>query len=415
MRRVLVFSFAIVAYIAFGFMKYDDRELIYNNNTIVLMMSLIHFLISTIIYTIFGNHNKLFKELESQIIKTNNTINQLNSAHTELKNSKAITDSMYELSQEVLKNEDFSKVLQMVLDKAVTLIPKSQAGSILVLEDGQMHYKAAKGYNLKNLQKIILDPSELYQATLDDMYSPYIIKNLKTFDEVQMGKDKSEKLWESAVKVAKSCMTCSFKYGEEFYGSINMDNFESEDIFNDKDMYMIKQLAHEIEILISIHMLYKKSIDSSRIDYLTGAFTRKYTMSQIEELIENDSSCFGVCIFDINDFKMVNDKFGHDAGDKCLTYFSNAIKEAKSKNSIFGRFGGDEFLLVVKDASREETIKEINSLKKWFDNNTFDCNKESKRISFAAGYAMFPEDGNSIMELIKIADINMYKDKKNRL
>ena len=414
-RRILIYSFILVSFFGFSQLISGFGYSSLKDNMIIAMFTLICFIVSTIIYQIFKNHNKALDILSKKNLDFRKVIERLRETHQELKQSKIITDTMYDLTQEVLKNEKLDDVLQIVLDRAVDLIPNAQAGSILVLDESKMKYVAARGYKLHNLQKIELKPEELFQATLEDKYQPYIIRNLEVFDEVHIGKEKTERLREEAATIAKSCMTCSFKYNDEFFGSINLDNFDDENIFSEKDKYQIKQLANELEIIISVHKLYEQAIRPTKYDDLTNAYTRKYCIKLLMKMVNSKKSDpISICTIDINDLKRINDKYGHDIGDKYLTFFADSVRSVQFDDYIFGRVGGDEFLLIINRADKDEALKKIIRIREYLYKNAFIHGKFKETITFAAGISVYPQDDVIVQELIKLSDRRMYEDKHNQ-
>jgi diguanylate cyclase (GGDEF)-like protein len=412
LRRIVVFVFASLSYILLSYYAYGFTDNFYLDIKLAIMVSLIVILASTIYYQLHISHQKSIKDLDKKNAGFSIAIEKLKQTHNSLKISKSITDSMYELTQEVLKNERIEDVLQLVLEKAAALIPNSQAGSILLLDGKELKFVAATGYDLKNLQRIRLKPEETFQSALEDKYEPFIVKNLKVFDEGLMAKEKAKKLLEENASIAKSCMTCSFKYQDEFFGSINIDNFDSEDAFLNEDKYLIKQLAREIEIIISVHKLYEQALRPTKYDELTQARTRRYCMHLLKELIDNDKNIIiSICTIDINNLKQVNDDFGHDIGDKYLFEFAEAVRNANIKENIFGRVGGDEFLLIFNHLGKEETLKQIDIIKKYLKKHLIEVQNKKIEISFASGIVVYGVDGTEIGELIKLSDKRMYEDK----
>ena len=410
-RRIVVFSFSAVAYIILSYFSYGISENFYLDITLTVMISLIVFIASTILSLLHYSHKNVIDDLDQKNVEFGLAIENLRRNHTSLKISKEITDNMYELTLEVLKNESIDVVLQMVLEKAAILIPNSQAGSILIMEDNLMKFVAANGYDLEKLKSIELKPEETFQASLVDKYEPFIVKNVEVYDEVHMGKDKTKKLKDNFT-ISKSCLTCSFKYQNQFFGSINIDNFDSEDIFSNDDKYLIRQLAREIEIIVSVHKLYEQAVRPTKYDELTQARTRRYCMHLLRELINIDkNSVISICTIDINNLKTINDDYGHDAGDKYLFEFSEAIRNSDITKNIFGRVGGDEFLLIFNKLTRLETIEQINVIKEYLKKNLLSISDKKVEISFASGISVYGVDSIEIKELIKLSDKRMYEDK----
>ena len=415
-KRLLIYLYSFALFNALSLIILSQSSYSYDYLIFSFMAIVLGFITSSIHSKVYSHQKSLILELNDNDKRTASSIKELENSNTALKQSNNITAAMLKLTQEVLKNEKIGSVLQLVLDEAMNLIPNSQAGSILILrEEQKMEFIAARGYSLEKLRKVSLQYEDLYQATFEDPYKPTIIENLKVFDEIHLSKEKSKAIFAESVNVAKSCLTCSFKFEDKFYGSINIDNFDSTDVFKENDLYLIKQLSKELEIIISIHNLYEKAIRPTKFDELTEAHTRTYTMKKLRELIRS-GKCerISICTIDVNQLKSINDRFGHDVGDKYLSYFADSIRNADITENVFGRVGGDEFLLIFCGLNQEETLKQIKTIKKFLKDNKFVNDDYKGEITFAAGVSVLPDDGEEIIELIKLSDKRMYEDKREQ-
>lgn len=412
-RRLLVFSLIWINYLFVQIVLFDMDQDVVKNHSFSFVLTFVAFLGASILYRVYASYGMTHKALVNQNDKSNLLIERLRFTNVELRQSKDITTSMLEMTREVLQNDQLEDVLQLALANAVNLIPNAHAGSILIKDGERMKYVAAQGYELENLQKISLKFEDLFQATLDDRYMPTIIKNLELFDEGHIGKEKTAKLKEEAAVIAKSCLTCSFSYDNEFFGSINIDNFEEENIFTNNDLILIKQLAQELEIIISIHKLYEQALRLTRIDELTGVKTRRYILQLLQEMLNQPlDQPIAVCSYDSNQLKEVNDHFGHDVGDQYLVYFTKAMLKARLKKHLTGRMGGDEFIMIFAGLSSDEAKAEINKLRRYLKENPFRHEDMAIEISFGAGVAVAPDDTKDMNELIRISDRRMYQDKQ---
>jgi len=416
-KRIFIFAFAFIIYL-FGYLVKNgfDAEWPRHLGGITLS-SIISYIIATIHYKMYYHQKIIIDDLNISKNKTLKTINTLEQRNEELKQSHKITATMLKLTQEVLKNDNIADILRLVLDETMELIPNAQAGSILILkENHKMKYVAARGYSLENLNKIDLYYEDLYQATLKDKFEPTVIKNVKVFDTIHVGKQKTEHLWSDVKEVAKACLTCSFRFEGEFYGSINIDNFDSVDAYTEYDKYLLKQLAQELEIIISIYSLYEKALRPTKYDELTQAYTRRYCMKLLGKTIEenNNNSPISVCTLDIDSLKEINDEFGHDIGDKYLAFFSSSVQKSLNSENIFGRIGGDEFLLIFDGIDYEQAVKQIDLIRQYFKKNKFIAGKCKKEVLFSVGIATYPMDGKDIFKLIKISDNKMYENKRTK-
>ena len=163
--------------------------------------------------------------------------------------------------------------------------------------------------------------------------------------------------------------------------------------------------------------LEKKLEKLANFDVLTGCYARGYGLSLFERQIKSaqrHKTSILLLYLDLDRLKYINDTFGHKEGDKALKEAAKFFKSTLREIDIICRMGGDEFLLIFPDSSLNDVplIKErITNKLKEFNKN---LNKPYK-ISFSIGLSCYnPSNPLSIEELIKIADENMYKDKKKK-
>ncbi len=415
LRRLWLFSYALVLFNVINYITEGFNSVFFNNllrSSIVVSIGFIIAIIHNLTYT---SEIKVANALDRKSKEQLAAINKLEKSYKDLSISQRITERMLEITEEILANEDLDDVLQIVLEEAIKLVPKAQAGSILISRNNKIVFVAAHGYNLNLLKKVELEFDDLFQSTIENKYEATIIQDVEVFDSAHLNAQKMNGLREVDTQMALSCMTCSFKWNDEFFGSINLDNFDSKDIYNEEDKYLLQQLVKEIEIIISIHKLYEQAIRPSKIDELTKAYTRKYGFSLIENMIsKNQKLNYSLCFIDLNNLKEVNDDLGHDAGDRYLQHFGESAKKVKIKENIFSRLGGDEFLLVFKNINKENAENEINVLREYLKNNPIEIQGKTLVVGFASGISEYGIDSKDTYELVKIADKRMYENKQQQ-
>ena len=413
-KRLIVFGVASAGFIGLSWLKFGQSANFQNDLKIASMLFFLMFIASTILHQIHFSHQGVIKDLNTKNKNIENQNQEISDFHSSLRDSMKITETMLDMTQEVLQNESIEDVLQIVLDKSMNLIPHSQAGSILMADydSDNLKYVAANGYDLAELQKVVFKKNETFQSAAKDKFEPFVVNNIKDFNSMRIGKEKSENLKNLDHIYAKACLTCSFKYNDEFFGSINIDNFDDHNIFTENDLYLIKQLAQELEIIISVHKLYEKAIRPTKYDELTQAKTRRYCVKLLRDLIKNHpTEPVSIFTIDINNLKEVNDEYGHDVGDKYLFEFAEAVRNSKIEENIFGRIGGDEFLLIFRNQNQERSMEQIQVIRDYLHNNTFVIDGNKTEITFAAGVAIYTKDSKDVNELIKLSDKRMYIDK----
>jgi diguanylate cyclase (GGDEF)-like protein len=150
-------------------------------------------------------------------------------------------------------------------------------------------------------------------------------------------------------------------------------------------------------------------------DPLTGLFNRSYLEETLEREISRairNQSTVGIIMMDLDHFKDVNDTFGHDAGDFLLREVGQFLSTHVRKHDIVCRYGGEEFTLILPDASLEDTAQRAEQLRRRareIDANYEGCDLGSVR--FSLGVASFPKDGSSAAAVLKEADRSLYRAK----
>ena len=145
-------------------------------------------------------------------------------------------------------------------------------------------------------------------------------------------------------------------------------------------------------------------------DSLTGMLNRTGFNEQFDRYLSKEGSkrCIGIML-DVDNFKFINDVYGHALGDKVLKKLSESIKKTFSDNSILGRNGGDEFCIILKDTGIDEAKKQIESFCK--AKRGFKYKGKEYNYSISLGYAEYPLHSEKGSELLRCADMALYEVK----
>jgi len=156
---------------------------------------------------------------------------------------------------------------------------------------------------------------------------------------------------------------------------------------------------------------YEKLLQQAQKDVLTGLFNKGTTENFITEYLLNDSLVSkkqALFIIDIDGFKAINDNLGHLFGDAVIAELAKTIQSSFRNSDIVGRFGGDEFVALLKNINTEEIIQEkawelVENLRR-----EYKADKEKYQVSASIGIAVCPDSGNTFAELFEKADKAMY-------
>ena len=119
---------------------------------------------------------------------------------------------------------------------------------------------------------------------------------------------------------------------------------------------------------------------------------------------------FAVIFLDLDHFKQINDVYGHSIGDQVLIGFAGVLKASTDNEVVLGRFGGDEFIILIKDVQRVETV--IKAIYQNLDNDFIFCGRRVF-LSVSMGIAVYPLDGEQPDDLLRNADTALYESKRS--
>ncbi len=170
-------------------------------------------------------------------------------------------------------------------------------------------------------------------------------------------------------------------------------------------------------LFFAIYRLYTKVLELKSVDTLTGAWQRGFGLGLVDKLIarrDKRETPLSAIFIDIDNFKKINDTFGHDVGDKVLSTVAQLIKDRLRQKDIFLRYGGEEFLVILPDTGLKGAMKLAEDIRRRVEQ----ANLEGiGKITVSIGVAQMRR-GEEVIELINRADEAMYKAKakgKNRV
>lgn len=198
-------------------------------------------------------------------------------------------------------------------------------------------------------------------------------------------------------------------------------------LFVEYSAHPLRENERLIGAVVTVRDITEKKATASRLEHLayhdplTGLPNRLMLLDRLSQSMARSVECasFGAVVFiDIDNFKNINDVFGHEVGDRILCDVANSLKANLGDADILARFGGDEFVAVLDDlgpdvdAARRRTNSTLNDLHQCLARQRFgdDCNVA---VTASFGIAVFPERSISATEFIRRADIAMYRAKKH--
>ncbi|MFN4268233.1 MAG: diguanylate cyclase domain-containing protein [Fervidobacterium pennivorans] len=369
--------------------------------TIKEIFLILLFLVLIVSITLFVNEFKTQK-----LLKMEETLN---------KSLEAIT----ELTQGLLKGI-LAPSYQFILEKAVEIIPGAQAGSVLIKNGDYYEFAACVGYDFAQLSKVKFKPEELAQS-LDGQVK--IITHLDEFDSTKIMDERQEILVKyGRISEIKAMLSVPISVENEIVAFLNLDNFEDEKAFNEFSIRIATVFANQVGVVFErIKLENELQKQKEYLEYislrdpLTNLPNRRALENEAERMLalanrEGKQVC--VVYVDLKNFKPVNDRFGHKAGDYVISVVAQRLSSVMRKSDFLARVGGDEFVYLLYDCKEYVQFVErvINELEKpiQYEENTIN-------VSANFGIAIYPKDVTSFGDLLLKADVAMYYAKNNNL
>jgi two-component system cell cycle response regulator len=174
----------------------------------------------------------------------------------------------------------------------------------------------------------------------------------------------------------------------------------------------IKNYLEAAKPVIESRILMDKLRETSLKDGMTGLYNRRFLEEFIDQFMnqaKRSSEMYSVLMLDVDYFKKVNDTYGHDVGDRVIVEIGKVLQESIRESDLAIRYGGEEFVVLLYNASEEGTFNVAQKIHSAFANIIFEVgNGETMQKTMSIGISKFPTDADTIWKCIKFADTALY-------
>jgi diguanylate cyclase (GGDEF)-like protein/PAS domain S-box-containing protein len=204
---------------------------------------------------------------------------------------------------------------------------------------------------------------------------------------------------------------------DKVIGAMAVQSYTDSKLYSKKDIKIMEFISNQVATAIERKRMEEELKRLAHYDTLTGVCNRGYGLELLQrqlKLSKRDKSPLLLAYSDLDNLKDINDEFGHEEGDRVMVQVAKLFKSILREVDIITRMGGDEFLLIFLDSS----LNEIPIIRKRLSKELARLNQISKKpykIGFSLGFSNYDPTNPQLMdELIRIADQNMYKEKKRK-
>lgn len=230
----------------------------------------------------------------------------------------------------------------------------------------------------------------------------------KTDLEIRKDKDNAAKALEQDKKIIETGKGCNYIIEVRLDGNLEyLEIFKSPVRNDDGEIIGIVGLINNVTDRI---ILQKQLEKYAQTDIMTGLYNRRYLEYWLEHEINPDIYPISIISADCDGLKIINDTYGHYAGDEYIRMSAMIFKTDTPENAVIFRMGGDEFLIILPNTDEESAKKCTDRM-----NDTAKDNKiRGAELSISFGICTVESSRDDIMNAVKIADKNMYSKKESK-
>jgi len=185
----------------------------------------------------------------------------------------------------------------------------------------------------------------------------------------------------------------------------------------DEERVYVSMFADQLSTVLQNAALLDSSRNGTWVDHLTGIANRIYFQQRFESEIRrtgNYRQALALVMFDIDEFKRINDTHGHRAGDVVIKKMAEIVKKNTRGGDLVGRYGGDEFIVLITSTNENQAISFAEKLRELIaaTDIAIPGTEVPVRITVSGGLAMFPRHGQSTTDLFRAADDALFESKR---
>jgi diguanylate cyclase (GGDEF)-like protein/putative nucleotidyltransferase with HDIG domain len=317
--------------------------------------------------------------------------------------------ALYQLAQTMGTSLGVSDTMEVISSQLTNLVPFSACALFLYTEATEtLHCRFATGTDSELIQQLSLRSGQGLTGWVARNRRPVV--NARPIADLEAAGSTLPTALESA-------LVCPLLYGGRLIGTLGVYH-TTPGFYRDDHRRLLDRVCEQAAAVIHNSIVFEQTQQASLTDPLTGLpNTRFLFMHLARELAraERLRSHVSLLVMDLNDFKGINDTYGHHAGDRALREVADVLRSTIRPYDICVRYAGDEFIVVLSGCGGDEAEYKQQELQHAVEAIVFEA-APGKRVplTISAGAATFPDDGTTYESLLAKADSRMYRDKGQR-
>lgn len=311
---------------------------------------------------------------------------------------------------EINSTLELDKVLDLIIQKAIQVV-KAERGSLMLFDHKkeELYIKSSVRLSKKTVSAVRIKPGEGIAGWVFKEGKPLLVKEGE--------KDPRFKKFENEDEELKSIISVPLKIKDQVIGAINVDNKRKGDFFNKDDLRLLSTFANQAAIAIQNAKLHQEIKQLAITDDLTGLYNFRYIKDRLDEEVKRAQRfkhLLALIMADIDHFKEFNDNYGHLAGNKVLQNIADILRSNIREVDIVGRFGGEEFIIILPEANKKEAHKIAERIRIKVEDYNF-INKKShpnEKVTLSLGVTSCFQESITPQGLIYKVDQALYQAKR---
>ena len=317
--------------------------------------------------------------------------------------------ALYQIAQTMGTKLAVSDTMTLISSKLSNLVPFSACALFLYSPSReQLQCRFATGTDAELIQQLTLRSGQGLTG--------WVARNRRPLVNARPGTD-LEAMGSKAPTVLQSALVCPLVFNDRLIGTLGVYHTDPS-FYREDHARLLDRVCEQAAAVINNAIVFEQTQEDSLTDPLTALpNTRSLFQHLARELAraERHESEVSILVMDLDDFKEINDSFGHRVGDWALREVARVLRGAIRPYDMCVRYAGDEFVVVLSGCGRNEAESKRLELQAAVARILLDIEAERRvPLSISAGTAVFPHDGDNYDALVAKADRQMYEDKSRR-
>ncbi|MDP2949438.1 MAG: diguanylate cyclase [Chloroflexota bacterium] len=321
-----------------------------------------------------------------------------------------------DLSKTLSTSIGFDETAERALNGVLRVLPRAEAGLLLAYNPKRnlLQVRAVQGLERKIVSKVVAKPGE---GLMGNVFESGVARVYSSPEEVEAAGGLSPQgkgSFEEATKetgLPQSIMCVPLGVDSRTLGCLVAITFSEGACFQSADLELLQAAANQVTAPLENAQLRAETELRAITDGLTGLYNHAYFHQRLSEEIERSKRYgydFAVVITDIDNFKSYNDERGHPAGDKVLCLAGDSIQSQMRRSDVACRYSGDEFAAILMQADLRRAQTAVERIETVFAAKLQELNDPATAcLSLSAGIAYYPDDGLTVDELAKVAELSL--------